>query len=212
MTDPHQVKKLPLLVTALVIALVSGCAADGSGHAMMSGGGSGPGIMGGGWGPMTGAAHHGYHWSDLTCSSPPPSTGTVVRVLLGDRHMTHPLGGVAPLGSQMMLRAVPDRVPSGPVTFVAANLGWRTHELVVLPLAAGSMAGQRQVGADGAVDETASLGEASASCAPGEGDGIESGTVGWLTVDLSAGEYELICNLRNHYASGMYQRIVVTDA
>jgi uncharacterized cupredoxin-like copper-binding protein len=167
---------------------------------------------GGGWEPMTGGAHPGYHWSDLTCTPPSAPAGTVERVLLGDRHMTHMLGGVAPLGSQMMLRAAPDQVPSGTITFVVANMGWRTHELVVLPLAPGGTAGELQPGPDGTVDEAASLGEASASCASGEGDGIKSGAVGWVSLDLPAGEYELVCNLPNHYANGMYQGIVVTSA
>jgi len=28
--------------------------------------------------------------------------------------------------------------------------------------------------------------------------------------DLAPGRYELICNLPNHYADGMYQELVVT--
>jgi hypothetical protein len=33
----------------------------------------------------------------------------------------------------MMLRAVPHTVPAGEVSLVAENMGWRTHELVILP-------------------------------------------------------------------------------
>jgi uncharacterized cupredoxin-like copper-binding protein len=29
-------------------------------------------------------------------------------------------------------------------------------------------------------------------------------------VTLAPGRYELVCNLRNHYANGMHQEIVVT--
>ena len=89
-------------------------------------------------------------------------------------------------------------------------MGWRTHELVVLPLADGAAAGQRVPGADGKVDETGSLGEVSNSCAAGAGDGITAGAVGWTTVTLSPGRYELVCNLQNHYANGMYQELVVS--
>ena len=119
-------------------------------------------------------------------------------------------GGTAPLGARMMLRAVPARVSAGPVSLVATNMGWRTHELVILPLAAGASAGQRVAGSDGKVAESGSLGEASTSCGAGAGDGITSGSVGWTTVTLAPGRYELLCNLPNHYADGMHQEIVVT--
>ena len=100
--------------------------------------------------------------------------------------------------------------PSRPVSVVVENSGWRTHELVVLPLVADAVAGQRVPGRDGTVDESGSLGEASASCAAGHGDGIVSGAVGWVTVTLAPGHYELVCNLENHYADGMRQGLVVT--
>jgi hypothetical protein len=32
----------------------------------------------------------------------------------------------------MMLRAVPHTMPAGEVSLVAENMGWRTHELVIL--------------------------------------------------------------------------------
>ena len=152
----------------------------------------------------------GYHMSRLTCAAPSSLPGTTVYVMLGDMGMTHMMGGVAPMGSHMMLRAVPATVPAGEVSFEVGNRGWRTHEMVVLPLAPGQPAGQRVPGADGRVDETGSLGEASASCAAGSGDGIKAGTVGWVTLNLMPGRYELVCNLRNHYASGMHQMLVVS--
>ena len=130
--------------------------------------------------------------------------------MLGDMGLSRMMGADAPLGSHMMLRALPAVVHAGTTSFVVANMGWRTHEMVVLPLAPGQQAGQRAPGPDGRVDERGSLGEASASCAAGEGAGIEPGTVGWVTLDLPAGRYEMVCNLRNHYANGMYQLLVVT--
>lgn len=114
------------------------------------------------------------------------------------------------MGSRMMLRALPVSVPAGQVSFVVGNMGWRTHEIVVLPLAPGQEAGQRVPGRDGRVDETGSLGEASASCASGSGEGMKAGTVGWVTLTLAPGRYELVCNLRNHYADGMHQMLVVS--
>jgi len=109
----------------------------------------------------------------------------------------------------MMLRAAPRTLAAGQVSLVATNRGWRSHELVVLPLAAGQRAGQLVPGADGKVDERGSLGEASTSRGAGTGEGIAAGRVGWITLTFAPGRYELVCNLRNHYANGMHQEIRV---
>ena len=159
--------------------------------------------------PMMGGAA-GYAFSRLTCAAPPSLPGTTVEVMLGDMGMTQMVGGTAPLGGRMMLRVTPATVPAGQVSLVVSNMGWRTHELVVLPLAAGASAGQRVPGVDGKVEETGSLGEVSNSCAAGAGDGITAGAVGWNTVTLPPGNYELVCNLENHHANGMYQALVVS--
>jgi uncharacterized cupredoxin-like copper-binding protein len=151
----------------------------------------------------------GYHFSRLTCAAP-ALPGRGVTVMVGDMGMTHMMNGTAPLGAPMMLRAQPSSVPAGPVSLVVENVGWRTHELVVLSLAPGAVVGQRAIGADGKVDESGSLGEASASCRAGSGDGIDSGAVGWTTLTLQPGRYELVCNLPNHYADGMRQELDVT--
>ena len=103
----------------------------------------------------------GYPYSRLTCSAPTSLPGSTVHVIVGDMGMTSMMGGVAPLGGHMMLRAFPASVPTGQVSFVVGNMGWRTHEMVVLPLAPGQAAGQRTPGTDGKVDEAGSLGEAS---------------------------------------------------
>jgi uncharacterized cupredoxin-like copper-binding protein len=158
---------------------------------------------------MMGDFPSGYNLRSVNCSAPTPQSGAAVRVVLADMGMSQMMGGVAPLSGHMMLHAAPAEVPAGSVTFIAENLGWRTHELVVLPLAVGRVAGGRVPGADGRVSETGSLGEASASCASGAGDGITSGSTGWVTLKLKPGTYELICNLPNHYADGMYQQITV---
>jgi hypothetical protein len=146
----------------------------------------------------------GYLYSKLTCQASKSVPTPIVTVLLADMGMTQPLGGTAPLGVHMMLRSGATSVPAGPVSFVAQNLGWRTHELVVLPLAAGASAGQRRPGTDGRVSEAGSFGEASNSCAAGAGDGIAARSVGWTTLTLKPGRYELLCNLTNHYADGMW--------
>jgi uncharacterized cupredoxin-like copper-binding protein len=150
-----------------------------------------------------------YHYSSLICSAPSALPGHRVRVTLADMGMRKMMGGIAPMGGHMRLSAAPTTVSAGEVSVVAANLGWRKHELLILPLAKGASAGQRMPGADGKIDEAGSLGEASGSCVGGRGEGIEPVTVGWTTITLTPGRYELVCNLRNHYADGMYQELAV---
>jgi uncharacterized cupredoxin-like copper-binding protein len=162
---------------------------------------AGPAMMGGG---------SLYQYSPMTCSAPVGLPGRTVQVTLADMGITQMMGGTAPIGAHMMLRADPATVAAGRVSLVAVNVGWRTHELVILALASGRSAGQRVPGSDGKVDEAGSVGEASASCGAGAGDGIQAGTAGWTTVTLAPGRYELVCNLPNHYADGMHQELVVT--
>jgi uncharacterized cupredoxin-like copper-binding protein len=100
-------------------------------------------------------------------------------------------------------------VPAGTVSLAVTNTGYLTHELVVLPLAAGQQPGTRTVGGGGKVEETGSLGEASASCRAGEGDGIAAGSTSWVSLHLPAGRYELVCNLPGHYAAGMFAELDV---
>lgn len=182
---------LPIVVGILLLA---GCTTSGHpSRAMMD----------------TGSA---YHYSTLSCAAAAGLPGHTVSVMLGDMGMTQMMDGTAPRGARMRLRAVPPTVVAGPVSLVATNVGWRTHEVVILPLAADRSAGQRIPDAHGKIDESASLGEASLSCGSDEGDGIRAGTVGWTTVTLAPGRYELVCNLTNHYADGMHQEILVTSS
>ena len=162
---------------------------------------SNQGMMGGGG---------SYHYSRLTCSPPASLPGATIVVRLADMGMTQMMPGDAPMGARMMLQATPSSAPAGTVSLVAQNLGWRTHEVVVLPLANGANDGQRVPGPDGKVSEDGSLGEVSGSCVAGKGEGVNPGAVGWTTLTLSPGRYELMCNLKNHYANGMHQEIVVS--
>lgn len=152
----------------------------------------------------------GYHASRLTCAAPETLPSPPVTVVVGDMGMTRMMTGTAPLGTRMLLRASPVAVPAGQMSFLVENTGWRTHEMVVMPLSDQTGAGQRVPGPDGEVDEAGSLGEASNACGEGAGDGLTSGSVGWLSVTLPAGRYELLCNLPNHYANGMWQEFDVT--
>jgi uncharacterized cupredoxin-like copper-binding protein len=151
----------------------------------------------------------GYHYSRLSCSPPVALPGAPVRVVLADMGMTRMMGGDAPMGARMMLHVAPAAISAGTVTFVASNMGWRTHEPVVMPLPDQASAGQRVAGPDGRIAEDGSVGEASASRAAGSGEGIDSGAVGWVGLTLAPGRYELVCNLKNHYADGMYEELDV---
>jgi hypothetical protein len=68
----------------------------------------------------------------------------------------------------------------------------------------------RPVGADGRVSEDGSLGEASRSCGAGVGSGVRAGSAGWVTVTLGPGRYELLCNVKDHYADGMWAELTVS--
>jgi len=140
--------------------------------------------------------------SRTTCTAP-SLPGRVVNVTVTD------MMGAMMGGGMMRVLATPASVPAGTVSLRVANTGTLTHELVVLPLAAGQPPGSRPVRPDRTVSEAGSLGEASATCAAGHGDGIAPGAASWVTLTLHPGRYELICNLPGHYARGMYTELDV---
>ena len=144
-----------------------------------------------------------HYSSTEVCTPSTKLTGQAINVTVFD------MGMMMGNSRRMGLSAYPSTIASGKVNIVVANMGMRTHELVVLPLAAGQSAGTRVVGADGKIDETGSLGEVSNNCSSGSGEGILPGSQGWTTLNLAPGRYEFVCNLKNHYAAGMYQEVVV---
>ena len=156
--------------------------------------------------------------------APPPAScaapalaGTVVDVTLADMGgMMGPYwdgardkaAATERAGRQMMhILATPSAVAPGPVSLRVHNSGALTHEVLVLPLAADQLPGLRAIGADGRVDESDSLGEASRSCGADGGDGIVPGAMAWTTVTLPRGRYELLCNIAGHYGAGMYAEV-----
>ncbi|MBT1003992.1 hypothetical protein KIH31_15490 [Paenarthrobacter sp. DKR-5] len=138
----------------------------------------------------------------------PALGGTVVNVTATD--MGGPMMGGAGRVGPMRLTADRASVAHGRVSFLVTNAGRYTHEMVILPLPGTQSAGTRPVGGDGKIDEAGSLGEASATCADGAGQGILPRTVGWVSVDLAPGRYELVCNFPGHYSAGMYTQITVS--
>ena len=103
----------------------------------------------------------------------------------------------------------PATVPPGTVSFRARNAGMMLHEVVVMALGAGDFPGQLAIGTDGEVDETDAVGHAARTCGPDDGDGIIPGTIGWTTITLKPGRYELLCNIAGHYGAGMYTELNV---
>jgi uncharacterized cupredoxin-like copper-binding protein len=141
----------------------------------------------------------------------PNLTGTVVTVSLTDTGaMMDGQHTRMSSGARMFLSADRTTVPQGTVSFLAINSGSVNHELVVLPLPEGQSVGARPIGGDAKVSESGSLGEASAPCREGTGQGIVPGTSSWVTITLAPGRYELICNLPGHYAAGDYTELTVT--
>lgn len=183
----------------------------------------GPGMMG------PGNPQGRFPAAPPSCAAP-ALPGTVVDVTLTDMGaMMGPWGMMGPgmtgpgmMGPRMMgpgmmpgmgmMRIVvnPATVPAGPVSLRLINTGALVHELVVLSLPQGQFPGQRVSGADGKVDESGSLGEASRTCGADQGDGIVPGASGWTTITLPPGRYELICNIAGHYWAGMYAELDVT--
>jgi uncharacterized cupredoxin-like copper-binding protein len=139
----------------------------------------------------------------------PSFASTVVNVTATDRGGSM-MGGPRMMRGSMRLSSDRTTVPHGKVTFLVTNAGTIPHEMLVLPLAGTQSAGTRPVGRDGLTDETGSLGEASATCAEGGGQGILPSAAGWVTLDLQPGRYELVCNLPGHYRAGMYNELTVT--
>lgn len=157
-----------------------------------------------------GGAFDSNHGAPNRRCSPPGLQGTVVDVGLINMGGRMPMMGGG-MGGTMRLITDRQTVPAGAVSFRVGNVGSLVHEFVVLPLDRGASPGERPIGTDGRVDENGSLGEASRNCASGAGDGINPGAIGWLTVNLPAGDYELICNLPGHYAAGMYTTLRVSN-
>ena len=154
--------------------------------------------------------------SSSSCTVP-QLAGTVVHVDLSDSGSMGGGGmnGSAPGNSgghmmSMTLRSDESSVPGDqPVSFVAHNSGSELHELVLVQLAAGGQARSIHIGGDQKADESASRAEASKPCASGAGEGLSAGGTSWVTVNLKAGAYALICNEPGHYAGGMWTDFVV---
>ncbi len=111
----------------------------------------------------------------------------------------------------MSLKATPDTVKAGAVTFTVTNNGTIDHEVVVLKLAAGESATGLKIttwdGEANRVSESSSVGETGdPPLKPGE---TRSFTV--PADKMTAGNYALVCNIAKHYSLGMKAPFTVTS-
>ncbi len=115
--------------------------------------------------------------------------GTPVAVELGDTVGTD--------GPETMTVS-PATVPAGKVTFTAKNTGTIKHEMVVLKT-------------DTPYDQlTVTNGRVSEKDSVGEIGEFGAGKTASVTLDLEAGNYVLVCNIKDHYAMGMRAAFTVT--
>lgn len=163
----------------------------------------------------TGMLRHSTGSGAAVRCAAPALAGSIVTVTIGD--MGGGMGGGMMMGGagwsgmgRMTIIDSPRTVMAGAVSLRVVNSGGLVHEVLVLPLPAGQSVGQRPVGADGRVDESSSLGEASRSCGAGAGDGVEPGTTGWVSLTLAPGRYELLCNIAGHYSADAYAELDVS--
>lgn len=95
------------------------------------------------------------------------------------------------------MTVTPASVPAGPVTFTLENTGTIEHEMAVLKTDGAALT----IGSDGKVSEDLIIDEIGHT---------DAGKTASLTLDLEAGEYELVCNIKDHYGLGMHVAFTVT--
>ena len=185
----------PLLIGALVAAVTALVASAAVAVGTVNGG-----VVPGDSGFRSGSAR-----------AAPSLPGTVVKVSLTDSggSMMGQSSGMTSGGS-MRLSTDQAIVPHGTVSFLVTNDGGIKHEMVILPVPASQTVGTRPIGGNTKIDEAGSLGEASNNNGKDAGEGVAPGAVSWTTVTLAPGQYELVCNLPNHYRDGMYTRLTVS--
>ena len=125
-----------------------------------------------------------------------PAGSVPVAVGLGETDATH-----------MYIHLAATAVPSGPVSFMVANEGSKTHEFVVL--ASDTPAANFRIvsfeGEPNRINE-----DAKGVTNVGETGDMEPGSMKLLTIDVATGHYAVVCNLPGHYGMGMHADFWVT--
>jgi uncharacterized cupredoxin-like copper-binding protein len=115
--------------------------------------------------------------------------GTPVVVVVGDTQGTD---------GPMTMEVAPTTAPAGDVTFTVRNTGTIKHEMVVLKT-------------DTPYDQLAvTAGRVSEKDSVGEVGDVEPGKSGSVTLKLAAGNYVLVCNIKDHYSMGMRAAFTVS--
>jgi uncharacterized cupredoxin-like copper-binding protein len=127
--------------------------------------------------------------TSTSTSSSSAAEGTAVAVTVGETDVQH-----------MYMKVDPASVAAGTVTFTVVNEGVKKHEFVVLQTDANP--DKLTVEGDEVVEDDYD--------SPGEIGDLPAGATDTLTLDLPAGKYVLICNLKGHYRMGMYTPFTVT--
>lgn len=116
------------------------------------------------------------------------AAGTTVPVTLGEDD------------GELFVRAKPDAVAAGTVTFAVSNTGSMPHEFVLLKT--DTPAGKLPAGDGGKVKETGRIAYVP-TMAP-------SSAPAYITMDLKPGKYVMLCNVPGHYGLGQYAAFTVT--
>ncbi len=115
--------------------------------------------------------------------------GTPVEIVVGDTEGTK---------GPMTMTVAPTTAPAGDVTFTVKNTGTIKHEMVVLKT-------------DTPYDQlTVTNGRVSEKDSVGEVGDVEPGKSGSVTLKLEAGNYVLVCNIKDHYEMGMRAAFAVS--
>jgi hypothetical protein len=121
-------------------------------------------------------------------------------------HGVAPPGGVAVNGllDEWRVRADADTVRAGQVTFTFENVGTVVHEMLVTrtDIALG------KIPVDSAVKKFNE--DDPSSQVVGEISEFDPGKTASVTLDLTPGSYQLVCNVPGHYTDGMSMEFTVT--
>ena len=115
-----------------------------------------------------------------------------------ERRFAVEVGDTTGVDGPMTMTVSPASVPAGKVTFTLKNTGTIEHEMVVLKT---DTPVDQLVVTDGKVSEKDSQGEVPE---------LAAGKTGTVTLDLAAGNYVLVCNIKDHYPMGMRAAFTVT--
>ena len=157
---------------------------------------------------LRGAAFAALALAGLTVGAEASNSVSTVTVLLSDKGATAtPAQGLS-MGKPGMdmatlsVKALPQRIKAGTVTFKVTNMSSDTiHEMILSPVADPSRPLPYDPANSKVLEDTAGhLGEVSE---------LDPHKTGALTVDLAPGTYVLYCNIPGHFDGGMWTTVTV---